>query len=65
MFVYQRNLERAAGAEDALDDELMHAITAEIHAAFPALAPPVEAGSEAPVAPARRRSPVADDDDLH
>lgn len=65
MFVYQRNVERAAGAEDALDDELTHAITAEIHAAFPALAPPLEAGSEAPVAPARRRSAVADDDDLH
>jgi hypothetical protein len=65
MFVYQRNLERAAGVEDALDDELTHAITAEIYAAFPALAPPAEAGSEAPAAPVRRRGVATDDEDLH
>ncbi len=64
MFVYQRNIERAAGSEDNLDDELTHAIEAEIHAAFPSLAPAGDAVPEAPHGAARRRS-APDDDDLH
>lgn len=39
VFVYQRNIERAAGGVEELDDELQHALEAEIYAAYPALAP--------------------------
>jgi Flp pilus assembly protein TadD len=39
VFVYQRNIERAAGGVSELDEELQHSLEAEIFAAFPALAP--------------------------
>ena len=39
VFVYQNNIERAAGGVAELDEELQHSLEAEIYAAFPALAP--------------------------
>jgi Flp pilus assembly protein TadD len=51
VFVYQRNVERAAGGADGIEEEIAGAIEDEVLHAFPAIAREVEASAGAPEGP--------------